>query len=135
MAALVLVAKPLGIRPPVWTALAGGVTVLLVASPELAFSLGFQLSVAATAGVVVGARAFPDLRPRWVGSALGATLAAQVAVAPILLVAVGTVPLWSPLANVVAGRFANRLGGALKPAQGPQESAIGMPAGRQRGLR
>ena len=114
MAALVLVAKPLGIRPPVWTALAGGVTVLLVASPELAFSLGFQLSVAATAGVVVGARAFPDLRPRWVGSALGATLAAQVAVAPILLVAVGTVPLWSPLANVVAGPFvvaATGLGG------------------------
>ena len=39
------------------------------------------------------------------GQRLGATLAAQVAVAPILLVAVSTVPLWSPLANVVAGPF------------------------------
>lgn len=114
MAALVLVAKPFGLRPPVWTVLGGGVTLLLVLSPELALSLGFQLSVAATAGVIVGVRAFPDIRPRWVGSALGAAVAAQVAVAPVLLLAIGTVPLWSPVANVAAGPFvvaATGLGG------------------------
>ena len=114
MAGLVLVARPFGLRPDIWLVIAGGIGLLLLASPELAFSLGFQLSVAATAGVVIGAGWFGALRPRWVAASLGASCGAQLAVAPILLIAVGSIPLWSPVANVAAAPFvvaATGLGG------------------------
>ena len=115
MAGLVLVARPFGLRPDIWRVIAIGVGLLLLASPELAFSLGFQLSVAATAGVVIGAGWFEALKPKWVGTALGASCGAQLAVAPILLLAVGSIPLWSPVANVMAAPLvvaATGLGGA-----------------------
>ena len=114
MAAIVLIAQAFSLRPSIWTVMGAGVTVLLLVAPELAFALGFQLSVAATAGVVAGARLFPNIRPRWIGATLGASVAAQVAVAPILLASVGSVPLWSPAANVIAAPFvmaATSLGG------------------------
>ena len=102
MAGIVLVARLFGLRPDVWVVIATGVGALLLASPELAFSLGFQLSVAATAGVVVGAGWFRNLKPAWLATTLGASCGAQLAVAPILLMATGAIPLWSPLTNVVA---------------------------------
>ena len=102
MAGLVLLARPFGLRPDIWTVMAIGVGLLLMAAPELAFSLGFQLSVAATVGVVVGTGWFPSLSPKWLRVPLGASCGAQVAVAPILLMNFGTVPLWSPVANLVA---------------------------------
>ena len=114
MAGLVLVARPFGLRPDVWLVISAGVGLLLLASPELAFSLGFQLSVAATAGVVIGSAWFTEVRPRRLGTALGASCGAQLAVAPILLLAVGSIPLWSPVANVAAAPFvmaATALGG------------------------
>lgn len=102
MAALVLVARPFGLRPDIWQVIGTGVALLLLAAPELAFSLGFQLSVAATAGVVVGTGWFTEVRPRWLGTSLGAACGAQLAVAPVLLLAIGEIPLWSPVANVLA---------------------------------
>lgn len=102
MAALVLLGHVVGWRPPIWTVLGVAVSLVLLVSPELAFSLGFQLSVAATIGVVAGSRMFPGLRPRWLRAGLGASVGAQIAVAPILLVAIGSIPLWSPVANVLA---------------------------------
>jgi len=115
MAALVLIARPFGLRPDIWRVIGVGVGLLLLVSPELAFSLGFQLSVAATAGVVVGAGWFRSLRPRWLATSLGAACGAQLAVAPILLLAIGQLPLWSPVANVAAAPLvvaATGLGGA-----------------------
>ena len=102
MAGLVLVARPFGLRPDIWRVIGVGVGLLLLVSPELAYSLGFQLSVAATAGVVVGTAWFQSLRPRWLATSLGAACGAQLAVAPILLLAIGQLPLWSPVANVAA---------------------------------
>ena len=102
MAGLLLTARACGLRPDVWRVLAAGVSLLILASPELVFSLGFQLSAAATAGVVVGSGCFRRVRPRWLGTALGASIGAQLAVAPILLLSVGTIPLWAPAANVAA---------------------------------
>ncbi len=102
MAGLVLAGRLLGVALGPWTALGGAVTVLLLISPELIADVGFQLSVAATAGVVFGAGMFPDRRPRWAWTALAATISAQAAVAPLLLVHFGTVPLFAPLANVIA---------------------------------
>ena len=115
MAGLALLARPFGLRPDIWQVMAAAVGLLLLSSPELAFSLGFQLSVAATAGVVIGAGWFPRLRPKWVGAALGASCGAQLAVAPILLLAIGSIPLWSPVANVLSAPpvvAATALGGA-----------------------
>ena len=115
MAGLVLVARPFGLRPDIWRVIGVGVALLLLVSPELAHSLGFQLSVAATAGVVVGTGWFPDRRPRWLATSLGAACGAQLAVAPVLLLAIGQLPLWSPVANVAAAPLvvaATGLGGA-----------------------
>ena len=73
MAGLVLVAIPFGLLPGIWKVMGAGVGMLLLISPELAFSLGFALSVAATAGVVVGSAWFPAVKPRWLGTSLGAS--------------------------------------------------------------
>jgi len=102
MAGLVLVGPVLGVALDAWTALGGAVALLLVASPELGGSVGFQLSVAATAGILLGAGGFAGHRPRLLWSALGAAVAAQVAVVPVLLWHFGTVPLLSPVANLLA---------------------------------
>jgi competence protein ComEC len=100
MAGLALGGRLLGVVFETWQLLSLAVGALLLAEPALAASLGFQLSVAATAGVVAGAR-WPIFGGR-VLRALVVTLGAQLAVAPLLLMAFGTVPLLSPLANLIA---------------------------------
>jgi competence protein ComEC len=81
-----------------------GVTAILLIDPLLASSLGFQLSAAGTAGIVVGAarlqRFLPG--PRWCTAPLSVTLAAQAAVAPLLVGPFGPVPLASVPANLLA---------------------------------
>jgi competence protein ComEC len=65
--------------------------------------------------VVTGSRIFAGRRPRWAWSAAGATLAAQAAVFPLLLIHFGSVPLLAPLANLVAAplvTLATAVGGA-----------------------
>jgi competence protein ComEC len=99
MAGLALGGRLLGFVLEAWQLLALAVIVLIAADPELTGSVGFQLSVAATAGVLVGAR-WP-VTSRF-ARALMITLGAQVAVGPILLAHFGTVPLASPLTNLVA---------------------------------
>lgn len=99
MAALVLMGRLVSWPIDRWMALGITVTVALLISPELAGSIGFQLSVAATAGVMSAPRT--GRRPRWLWSSLWATLGAQIAVAPLLL-QLGRVPLLAPLANLIA---------------------------------
>jgi competence protein ComEC len=86
--------------------LSAAVLVLLVLDPGLATSVGFQLSAAATAGLVALAGPLGDrlarVMPRPVGLALGTTLAAQLGVTPVLLFHFGDVPLVTVLANVLA---------------------------------
>ncbi len=103
MAAVVLGGRLAGVAVDAWTALGAAVAVLVLVSAGLVRDVGFQLSVAATAGVLTGAGMFGARRPRWAWATLGATLAAQAAVAPVVLWHFGTVPLLAPLANVVAG--------------------------------
>ncbi|MFH1331059.1 MAG: ComEC/Rec2 family competence protein [Actinomycetota bacterium] len=102
MAALVLGGRLAGRPVDGWTALGGSVALLLLISGDLAGDAGFQLSVAATAGVLAGGRLWQGRRPRWAWTALGATVSAQAAVAPLLLIHFGSMPLFAPLANVVA---------------------------------
>ncbi len=71
------------------------------------FDPGFQLSYAATAGIVLWARPWGEALGRWLprgwGSGLlGTTLAAQAATLPFVAHHFGTVPLWGPLANLAA---------------------------------
>jgi competence protein ComEC len=85
--------------------LALAVAALLLVDPILVHSVGFALSVAATAGIVVLAtRLEPRLPgPAAVRESAAVTLAAQVAVAPLLATVFGGVPLVSVPANLLAG--------------------------------
>ncbi|MFO7298864.1 MAG: ComEC/Rec2 family competence protein [Actinomycetes bacterium] len=100
MAGLALAGKLAGIALDAWQLLSLAVVALLVVEPSLASSVGFQLSVAATAGVLVGGRWPTAGGP--VARALLVTVGAQAAVAPLLVAHFGTVPVLSPLINLVA---------------------------------
>jgi competence protein ComEC len=105
MASLALVALWAG-RPRSTASLLGGaVLALLVVDPSLAASVGFQLSIAATAGLAAMAGPLASrLRwlPRPVALAASATVAAQAAVTPLLLWRFGVVPTVTLAANVLA---------------------------------
>ncbi|HUO47114.1 MAG TPA: ComEC/Rec2 family competence protein [Acidimicrobiia bacterium] len=103
MAGTVLTGRVIGWPIDSWVALGASATLALLVSPELAGDVGFQLSVVATGGILAGPDILPTSIPRWLAAPLGATLAAQIAVLPILLAVFGTVPLLSPLTNLVAG--------------------------------
>jgi ComEC/Rec2-related protein len=68
--------------------LAGAVLLLLVLDPTLVWAIGFQLSVVATTGMIAMATTIADrvrFLPRAAAVAVGATIAAQLAVTPLLL--------------------------------------------------
>jgi len=100
------------------------VTVLILSDPLLVTSLGFRLSVAGAAGIVLAAaplqRQLPG--PEWVTAPVAVMLAAQLAVAPLLVGAFGSVALVSLPANLAAA-----------PAVGPS-MAWGLVAGLVGGL-
>ncbi len=104
MAAVVMLARVSGRDVHPARALAFAVVGLLVVDPSLVHSIGFRLSVTATAGIVIGASAIARrIRgPSGVQQAIGVTLAAQLAVAPMLVVEFGSVPLIALVANLVA---------------------------------
>jgi competence protein ComEC len=105
MAVLALLGMLAGRPRSASTVLAGAVLILLVADPGLSRSLGFQLSVAATGGLVALAGPLAERMPwipRPVALALAATLGAQVAVTPLLLLRFGMVPLATVPANLLA---------------------------------
>ena len=99
MAGLVLAARLVGIAISPWRALALAVAGLTWLVPGLSTSVGFQLSVAATIGVLFGSRWRARSR---IGKAASIAVGAQLAVAPVLLFYFGTIPLISPVANVLA---------------------------------
>ena len=100
MAGLALVGRLFGVILEAWQLMALSVSALVVMDPSLTRSVGFQLSVAATAGVLVGGRWPTKGGP--VRRALAVTIGAQAAVAPLLLLSFGSVPLLSPLVNLLA---------------------------------
>ena len=102
MAGLVLVGRICGIPVDSWAALGWSGALALVVAPGLTQSLGFQLSVLATAGLMSGGDLMPGSAPAWLRRSLGPTLAAQGAVTPLLLGVFGSVPLVSPLSNLIA---------------------------------
>jgi len=100
MAATVLGAAASGIVVDTWVAIGVAVGALLLLSGQLAADVGFQLSVAATVGILIGSGMFAGRRPGPLWATLGAATAAQISVVPILLLHFGAVPLMSPIANL-----------------------------------
>lgn len=110
-------------------ALAVAILLLVLVDPGIAGSLGLLLSASAAAGVLVVG---PALRPRLdrlpsrVADLVAATLGAQIAVAPVLLLTAGEVPLSSVPANLVAVPAA-AVASALAAA-GALVAAVSIPA-------
>jgi competence protein ComEC len=106
MAVLALFGIATGRGPGGRRALCLAVTLLLLSNPSLLWSVGFQLSVAATAGVLwlgpVATRALPARLPRVARSAIGISLGAQAGATPVLALAFGQVPVAGLAANLVA---------------------------------
>ena len=105
MAVIALVAIASGRRRGSGPALGAAVLALLVLDPRLAHAVGFELSVAATAGIAAMAGPIAGrLRalPKPLALAVAATVAAQAAVTPFLLLRFGVVPTSTLLANVLA---------------------------------
>ncbi len=102
-------------------ALGGAVLLLLLFDPWLALSLGFALSVLATAGILWLAPGWRDrlMRwlPRWVAEAVAVPLAAQIACTPLVAAISGQVSLVAVVANLLAA-----------PAVGPA-TVLGLAGG------
>lgn len=140
MALTAMTASLLG-RPSAGTrVLALSVVALLLADPFLAHSVGFGLSVAASAGIL--ALAGPITRrlrgPRLGREVLGITIAAQLGTAPLLLPVFGSVPAVSVVANLLAvpaaepltvwGLAAGVAGGFLRGLQPALAAALQFPS-------
>ena len=94
----------LGREKPPGRVLALAVGVLALVDPLLVWSVGFWLSVGATAGVALLSTRLAALvpGPDWLALPAGVTLAAQAGVAPVSLLVFGTLPLVSLPANLLA---------------------------------
>lgn len=105
MAGMALLAHAVGRESTAAQVLVPAVALLLVVDPLIAWSLAFQLSVAATTGMVVLAHRIAALLPGPDGLAgvVGATLGAQIFVSPLLLSVFGRVSLVAVPANLLAG--------------------------------
>ena len=105
MGSLALVALVTGRTTEPLAALGVATVAVIVLRPEMVHSPGLHLSVAATAGMILFS---PSLTvrlaklPRPVAVVLAATLAAQLAVAPVIIGTFGEVSLVAPVANLVA---------------------------------
>lgn len=101
-AGVLLVGRSIGLPLSAWATLSLAVAGALTIAGELATDVGFQLSVLAAIGVLAGSGLW-QFRPAFVSAALSASVAAQALVSPLLLAVFGSVPLLSPIANVIAG--------------------------------
>ena len=103
MAALALTATRIGVEASSIRLVGLAVTGLVLVDPLLVHRLGFQLSVAATVGIAVASAPIAGRLsgPAILTVALATTLAAQAAVAPLLVGLGGTSPVSVP-ANVLA---------------------------------
>jgi competence protein ComEC len=105
MGAVMVAALGRGQRTEPLAVLASALIIVIAFRPGLVLSVGLQLSAAATCGIVLWTkpleRALRPL-PRTLALPLAVTIAAQVAVAPILIATFGQLSVVSPLANLVA---------------------------------
>ncbi len=105
MAAVALVGEALDRPADAFNSLAAAGIAILLAAPGQLYDLGFQLSFAATLGILILSRpvqtALERVLVRPVAIGLAVTVAAGVAVEPLLWATFGYVTVASPLANLV----------------------------------
>ena len=109
MAGVVLVARESGRTGSASVALGLTVAGMLAIDPATITDIGFQLSAAATAGLLAwGSRAsdwfrarLPGRTPTWLLESLGVSTAAQAATLPLVLFHFGTRSIVAPLANLL----------------------------------
>lgn len=106
MGAAALAAVALGRRPQPLPLLSLAVVGLVLVDPFLARQVGFALSVAATAAILLLAppltRRFARRLPRPVAAAVAVSIAAQVACTPLLVAVFGQLTPWAVPANLLA---------------------------------
>ena len=107
MAGLAAIVFACGGKIGAGTTLVASSALLLLADPFLAWSVGFWLSFSATAGLVVlSSRIVGILEnhrcPRIVAVPLAASVAAQLATAPVLVLVFGAPSPWGIVANLLA---------------------------------
>lgn len=108
-------AASIGRLPDPLTSLVFAAAIMAAVDPSLILDLGFQLSFAATAGIVLFAG---RLTPAWSGqgrslaTTLGLTLAAQLMTMPLVLHTFHSLSLVSPLANMLVAPLLLPLMGA-----------------------
>ena len=105
MAGVGLLALARGRRADALHALALAGIVVVALRPEMVFSVGLHLSAGATAGIVLWTGPLSrrlSFLPSALSTALAATVAAQLAVAPIIVSTFGELSLVAPLANLLA---------------------------------
>jgi competence protein ComEC len=107
MGLVVLAALGLGGRRSGLRQLALAVVLLVLLDPYLSRSLGFALSVLASAGIIVWSRSWTQTLSRWLPQAmaesLAVPLAAQLSTLPLIAAISGRVSVVGLLANAVAG--------------------------------
>lgn len=107
MGLLVLIAYQTGRRYQMTNALVFAAACMILVNPQiLRFDVGFQLSFAATAGMIYIGRYLTERTERipnlWgLRDILIATVAAQIAVLPLLIYHFGAISLISPIANLL----------------------------------
>lgn len=107
MASIVFVAGILGREGDSLRALFIAAAIMLLFVPSWLFDLGFQLSFLATLGIILLGKRFSQIGERikripvLVRETLAMTLAAQVAVLPLIIYKFGSFPLISPLVNLL----------------------------------
>jgi competence protein ComEC len=109
MASVVLLARESGRRGSASAGLALTVAGMLLVDPATITDVGFQLSAAATCGLLIwGTRAkewllrrLPRRTPSWLLESLAVSLAAQAATLSLVLFHFGTLSVVSPLANLL----------------------------------
>ena len=108
MAAVAASATALGRETSALRTLSLAVVAALLWQPALAHSLGFRLSLAATAGILFLSPWLISVLPgpRIFREASGVTIGAQVAVAPMLVATFGSIPVASLPANLLVGPVA-----------------------------
>ena len=133
-----LAALGLGIRGGV-RALSVAILGLLFIDPWLSRSIGFVLSVCATAGILLAGPPLVERlgrwMPRWCALAIAVPVAAQLACMPAIAAISGEVSLVAVLANVLAGPMvapatvAGLAGGVLDLVCAPAARVVGTLAG------
>lgn len=102
MGALALVAAHLGRPTHVWTSLGAAAAAMLAWRPELAWDVGFQLSFAGTAAIVLltpGIERRLPWMPGWLREPFAVTCAAQVGTVPFMASGFHLLSPVAPLAN------------------------------------